>query len=275
MPKTSKRMRKGPQQSARVLPFILDTQKRKTTEGGLMGKRAAAAIPISKGFTLDDLQLFTPLTKNQERAFDLYDQGNTAIMLHGVPGTGKTFIALYKGLEEVLDRKTPYRKLVVVRSCVAGRDVGFLPGTIEEKAAIYQRPYIDMCATLFRQRDAWDKLLEQGAVEFLTTSFNRGITLDHAVVVVDEAQNLGFQEISTIMSRVGTNTKIIFSGDFRQTDLGKKGDASGLTRFIEITRMMPSFRSVEFEVDDIVRSDLCKEWIVASLAYEDATKQKF
>lgn len=273
MPKTARLTRKGPQQTAKVLPFILETQKRKITEGGTMGKRATSAIPISKGLTLDDLKYFTPLTTAQERFFDLYDQNTKAIMLRGVAGTGKTFIALYKGLEDVLDRETPYRKLIIVRSCVSGRDVGFLPGTIEEKAAVYQRPYIDICHSLFRMHNAWDKLLEQGAVEFLTTSFNRGITLDKTVIVVDEAQNLGHEELNTIMSRIGTDSKIIFSGDFRQNDLTKhKGDVSGLKRFVEITNMMPSFRSVEFTVDDIVRSELCKEWILASLAYEDASK---
>lgn len=270
MPKNVKRI-EGPLRTAKVLPFILGPQKKKNKEGGTMGKRAVETIPVNNpSLRLDDLKTFTALTDAQQRFYDLYDDGIQAINCHGVAGTGKTFIALYKGLEDVLNKKTPFKKLVLVRSCVSGRDIGFLPGSIEEKAGIYQRPYVDMCNTMFGNGNAWDKLVEQNTIEFLTTSFNRGITLDRSIIIVDEAQNLNWQEISTIMSRIGTNSKIIFCGDFRQTDLSRKGDTSGLLRFIEITRMMPSFRSVEFTTDDIVRSELCKEWILASLAYDDS-----
>lgn len=274
MPKVAKRSsKKGPLRTAKVLPFILANAKRKTTEGGTMGKRATAAetVPINKAsIRLDDLQTYRALTKAQQRFYDLYDNGTNAIMLHGVAGTGKTFIALYKALEDVLDRKTPFKQLFVVRSCVSGRDIGFLPGSVEEKASVYTRPYVDMCDTMFgRGKQAWDRLVDQKSIEFMTTSFNRGITLDGAIIVVDEAQNLNWQEISTIMSRIGDRAKIIFCGDFRQTDLARKSDASGLNRFIAISQRMPSFRSVEFFPEDIVRGELCKEWIMASMAYED------
>jgi phosphate starvation-inducible protein PhoH len=159
---------------------------------------------------------------------------------------------------------------VIVRSAVQGRDIGALPGDISEKTDMFQQPYIEICNELFGPRkQAYERLVEQGNIEFLTTSFLRGITIKNAILIVDEAQNLNWQEISSIMTRAGTHAKIIFCGDFRQTDLSKKNDLSGLKKFIAISRMMPSFRSVEFGVDDIVRSDIVKEFVMAMMRYDD------
>ena len=214
---------------------------------------------------IDDLLTFEPLTKNQSKFFDLYKQGTQAIMLHGAAGTGKTFIALYKALEEVMDKSNTYDKVVLVRSVVPSREIGHLPGDEKEKTDVYLAPYKAICQDLFQTEQAYERLVEQKNIEFMITSFVRGITIDNSVIIVDECQNMNFQELSSIMTRVGEGSKIIFCGDFKQTDLCKKHDQSGLREFVEVINRMPSFRNVEFEVDDIVRSSLVKEFIVANL----------
>jgi phosphate starvation-inducible PhoH-like protein len=214
---------------------------------------------------LDDLIVFDPLTKNQSKFYDLYKHGVEAMMLHGAAGTGKTFIALYKALEEVMDRSNPYQKVVIVRSVVPSREIGHLPGDEKEKTDVYLAPYKAICKDLFNSDQAYERLVEQKNIEFMITSFVRGITIDDAVIIVDECQNMNFQELSSIMTRIGENCKIIFCGDFKQTDLNKKNDQSGLRQFVEIVNLMPSFKSVEFGIEDIVRSSIVKEFIVANL----------
>ena len=219
--------------------------------------------------TLDEMITCSPLTDNQRKFFELYKQGAECMLLHGVAGTGKTFIALYRALEEVLDKSTHYRQVVVVRSAVPSRDIGHLPGDEKEKTEVYQAPYIDICNRLFYNRtDAFQRLQEQKHVNFMITSFVRGITLDDSIIIVDECQNMTDMELNSIMTRIGDRSKIIFCGDFRQTDLYKKGDMSGLKKFMAIADMMPSFKTIEFEVADIVRSSLVKEYILARMDYE-------
>jgi predicted ribonuclease YlaK len=214
---------------------------------------------------IDDLQVFDPLTSNQKTFFELYKQGTQAMMLHGAAGTGKTFIALYKALEEVMDKGNAFEKVVIVRSVVPSREIGHLPGDEKEKTDVYVAPYRAVCQDLFQTEQAYDRLVEQKNIEFMITSFVRGITIDNAVIIVDECQNMNFQELSSIITRVGEGSKIIFCGDFKQTDLNRKHDQSGLKDFVEIINRMPSFRSVEFGIEDIVRSSLVKEFIVANL----------
>lgn len=220
-------------------------------------------------FKLDHLKTFTPLTDNQKIFYDAYKRGDYFIALHGVAGTGKTFIALYKALEEVLDRNNPFNKIIIVRSAVQSREMGHLPGDIDEKLEIYQQPYRQICHTLFDRKDAYDRLAEQGHIEFISTSFIRGMSFDDAIIIVDEMQNMNFEEIDTVMTRVGYRSKIIWCGDYRQTDLKKGNDKSGLLKFFDIAHHMGAFTRVEFEVDDIVRSSLVKDYILAKLRYED------
>lgn len=214
---------------------------------------------------IDDLQVFNPLTENQTKFFELYKQGTQAMMLHGAAGTGKTFIALYKALEEVMDKGNSFEKVVIVRSVVPSREIGHLPGDEKEKTDVYVAPYRAVCQDLFNVEQAYDRLVEQKNIEFMITSFVRGITIDNAVIIVDECQNMNFQELSSIITRVGEGSKIIFCGDFKQTDLNRKHDQSGLKDFVEVINRMPSFRNVEFGIEDIVRSALVKEFIVANL----------
>jgi phosphate starvation-inducible protein PhoH len=220
---------------------------------------------------LDHLKTFEPLTENQRLFFDAYKRGDYFLALHGVAGTGKTFCALYKALEEVLDKNNPFKKIIIVRSAVQGREIGHLPGDITEKMEIYQQPYVQIADTLFGRKDAYQRLSEQGFVEFISTSFIRGMSFDDAIIIVDEMQNMTFEEIDTVMTRVGYRSKIIWCGDYRQTDLNKKrNDVSGILKFFDVAYHMNAFTKIEFTVDDIVRSSLVKDYIIAKLKYEDA-----
>jgi phosphate starvation-inducible protein PhoH len=219
---------------------------------------------------IDDLKTFEPLTDNQKKFFEAYKQGDYFVALHGVAGTGKTFCALYKALEEVLDRSNAFNKIIIVRSAVQSREIGHLPGDVTEKMEIYQQPYQQICQTLFGRKDAYARLEEQGYIEFISTSFIRGMSFDDAIIIVDEMQNLSFEEIDTVMTRVGYRSKIIWCGDYRQTDLNKKkNDMSGILKFFDIAMHMSSFTRIEFTADDIVRSSLVKDYILAKMKFED------
>jgi predicted ribonuclease YlaK len=190
-------------------------------------------------------------------------------MLTGSAGTGKSFIACYKAIQEVYDKTSSFKRVVIVRSAVQSRDVGFTPGSLEEKMSLYEQPYMQIYHTLFNRRDAYEQLKEAGKIEFISTSFIRGMSFDDSIIIVDECQNLTWEELSTIMTRVGYRSKIIFCGDYRQSDLYRKqNDKSGLRKFHEVAKTMSSFTNVEFTVDDIVRSSLVKDFLIAVDKYE-------
>lgn len=221
-----------------------------------------------KRIRIDDLATFDPLTDNQTKAFNHYDN-DKCLLLHGVAGTGKTFIAIYKALEEVLDPSSSYKKLVIVRSAVATRDIGFLKGDDKDKIAVYEAPYISLCEELFGISTAYEALKAQGSIEFIPTSFIRGVTINNAIVVVDECENLNFHELDSVMTRPGENTKIIYSGDYRQSDFKIKNEKDGILDFMKILKAMSRFKFVEFGIDDIVRSDLVKEYIITKMKIEE------
>lgn len=214
-----------------------------------------------KRVRIDDLLTFPPITDNQEKTFKSYKNGNH-LLLHGIAGTGKTFMSLYLALEEVLDPSTVYDDVFIVRSAVTTRDIGFLPGDEQEKVSTYEAPYRSICGELFGRKDAYDSLKEQGNVKFMSTSFIRGITINNAVLIVDECQNLNFHELDSIITRVGKNSKVIFSGDYTQTDLTKENDKNGIQKFMKILNEIESFTTVEFDIEDIVRSDFLKDYII-------------
>jgi phosphate starvation-inducible PhoH-like protein len=207
-----------------------------------------------------ELRHIQPLTINQERVWDAYEAGSN-LMLHGYAGTGKTFLSSYLALREVLHYET-YKKVVIIRSVVPSRDMGFLPGTEKQKAEVYEQPYQEICDDLFGRGDGWRILKLKGLVEFTTTSFLRGMTFNDSIIIVDECNNMTFQEIDTVMTRIGNNSKIIFCGDYRQSDLHKPHEKTGIKELMSITRRMPSFDHVEFGIEDIVRSGVVKEYII-------------
>lgn len=220
----------------------------------------------------DSLKKVTPLTDNQRLFFDAYSRGDYFLALHGVAGTGKTFIALYKALEEVLDKSNPFNKIIIVRSAVQSREIGHLPGDTNEKLEIYQQPYVQICHNLFDRKDAYSRLVEQNNIEFISTSFIRGMSFDDAIIIVDEMQNMNFEEIDTVMTRVGYRSKIVWCGDYRQTDLRKQNDKSGILKFFNIANRMSAFTKIEFTAEDIVRSSLVKDYILAKLDFEDSNE---
>ena len=233
---------------------------------GLTVKQMKRKKPLNNGYLVD----IEPLSDNQKILFDSYDAQKN-IVAYGCAGTGKTFVTLYKALSDVLDESTPYEKIYLVRSLVSTREIGFLPGDHEDKADIYQIPYKNMVKYMFQMPSDADfemlygNLKAQESIKFWSTSFIRGTTLDNAIVIVDEFQNLNFHELDSIITRIGENSKIMFCGDASQTDLIKTNDRNGIVDFMNILRKMPSFDIIEFGIDDIVRSGLVKEYIIAKL----------
>jgi phosphate starvation-inducible protein PhoH len=199
-----------------------------------------------------------PLTENQRLAFE----SDKNLVLHGIAGTGKTFVACYIAYRALTAKE--YNKLVIIRSAVPTRDIGFLPGTEKEKSAVYEEPYNAVASELFQRGDAYTILKQKFIVEFMTTSFIRGITIDNSVIMVDECQNMTFHELDSIITRVGMDCKIIFCGDFRQDDFVKgRKECSGLTQFMEILAKTNRFDMIDYQIEDIVRSDLVKDYIIA------------
>ena len=215
-----------------------------------------------KHWTTHDIKAIRPLTPAQEEVFHSW-YNKEHICLHGSAGTGKTFLALYLALNEVLQKNQ--NKIIIVRSAVATRDMGFLPGSLEEKSAPYEIPYQDILADLVGKGSTYADMKEAGIIEFMTTSFVRGLTWDNAIIVIDEGENMTFHEINSIMTRLGKNSRIIFAGDLLQTDLdGKKYGICGMGDALNVFSAMSDFAEVRFGIDDIVRSDTVKEWIIAS-----------
>lgn len=208
------------------------------------------------------LRRIDPLTANQSKAFESFDNGKN-LLLHGIAGTGKTFISMYLALNEVMNPLGNYNKVIIVRSVVPTRDMGFLPGSHKDKAKVYEAPYYIIANELYGRGDAYDILKQKTLVEFISTSFIRGTTLNDAIVVVDEIGNMTLHELDSVITRIGKNCRVIFSGDFRQSDLTREQEKNGLKDFMRILDKMKSFNYIEFDENDIVRSGLVKEYIIA------------
>ena len=246
-----------------------------------MPRKKKADQPIGVGLTVKQMKRKKPinadmlrdieaLTPNQQKLFDAYASNNNLVS-YGCAGTGKTFITLYNALKDVLDQETPYEKIYIVRSLVATREIGFLPGDHEDKSTLYQIPYKHMVKYMFEMPTEADfemlygNLKAQDTIDFWSTSFIRGTTFDKTIVIVDEFQNLNYHELDSIMTRVGEQSKIMFCGDATQSDLVKQNERNGIIDFMRILRLMPSVDVIEFGVEDIVRSGLVKEYILAKL----------
>lgn len=225
-------------------------------------------VVVKKKFHKKDLKYVSPITKTQHTVAKAFAQGMN-LFLHGSAGTGKTFLSMYLALSEVLDNDTQYDRLIVVRSAVASRDIGFLKGTEEEKLAVYEQPYIAICDELIHYGKSYENMKKSGYIEFMSSSYLRGLTFDRAIILVDEVQNMTYAELNTIMTRIGINTKVIFAGDTAQNDLTKnRYEVSGLVDFMNIINTLDEFTTIKFSTDDIVRSELVKKYIIAKELYE-------
>ena len=244
------------------------SKKKGSVGAGLTAKQMKRRKPINT----DLLNKIEPITDNQKLLFDAWDEGKN-IFAYGCAGTGKTFAALYLALKEVLDDKTPYEKVFVVRSLVSTREIGFLPGDHEDKSSLYQIPYKHMVKYMFEMATDADfemlyaNLKAQETVKFWSTSFIRGTTLDKAIILIDESQNLNFHELDSIITRVGEDSRIVFCGDATQTDLIKQNEKNGIHDFMKIIQQLPElFATIEFNINDIVRSGLVREYLIRKMA---------
>lgn len=234
---------------------------------GMSKKQMKRKKPINESYLLD----ITPLTPTQENMFEEWGKGQN-IFAYGAAGTGKTFIGLYLALQDILDENSPFEKLYIVRSLVATREIGFLPGTHEDKASLYQIPYKNMVKHMFEMPDdnsfemLYENLKHQETISFWSTSFLRGTTLDNSIIIVDECQNLNFHELDSIMTRVGQDSRIVFCGDVNQSDLQRMNERNGILDFQRILQNMEEFSMVEFNIEDIVRSGLVKSYLISKLS---------
>ena len=237
-----------------------------TYPNGMTKKQMKRKKPIDSSYMTE----VKPLTENQKTAFAQYSEGKN-LLLHGAAGTGKTFISLYLAIQQVLEPSSPYEKVYMVRSLVPTREIGFLPGDHEDKSNLYQIPYKNMVKFMFEMPDdnafesLYANLRNQETISFWSTSFIRGTTLDNCIIIVDEFSNLNFHELDSIITRVGQNSRIIFSGDYAQSDLAKSNEKNGVLDFLKILQTMPSFTCTEFGIDDIVRSGLVKEYLISKI----------
>jgi phosphate starvation-inducible PhoH-like protein len=209
-----------------------------------------------------NLKRVVPLTDNQQKTFRAFDAGKH-LMLHGMAGTGKTFLSIYLALNELMSGDGEQQKIYIIRSVVPTRDMGFLPGSQKEKMKVYEAPYYAICNELFERGDAYDILKQKCAIEFMSTSFVRGTTLNNCYVIVDEINNMTFHELDSVITRIGRNCRVIFCGDFRQSDLTREQERNGLKEFMKVIDKLSDFEYIDFLEQDIVRSKLVKEYIIA------------
>jgi len=218
--------------------------------------------PDKKSWSIHDLRAIRPLTQKQEDMFTYWFQGDN-VCAHGSAGTGKTFLALYLAMSELLEYKE-HQQIIIVRSAVAAREIGHLPGSKEEKEEVFEMPYIDICSDLFGRKSTYADMKTAGIVKFMSTSHIRGLTWDNSIVIVDECQNMNFEEINSVMTRLGKNTKVIVCGDHkRQCDL-KRYEETGIQKTINAFDDMSGFSNIEFNFEDVVRSGVVKDWLKAT-----------
>ena len=210
------------------------------------------------------MRKINPLTPTQSDLFQSYREGYNVAAI-GTAGTGKTMCAMYLALNDVL-QKGGYEQVIVIRSAVQTREQGFMPGSKAQKEAVFEAPYTDIVNDLFGRGDAYQILKTKGMVKFMTSSFVRGLTFDNAIIIVDECQSMTYHELDTIITRVGESSKIVFCGDTKQDDLEisrNRADVSGLAEFLRVLNNVDSFETIKFTPEDIVRSGLVKEYILA------------
>lgn len=229
-----------------------------------MGRKAITVTPSPLS-----CKHIKPITINQHTAYKEFHKGYN-LVLHGVAGTGKTYISMHMSLSAVLAENSKHSQVIIVRSVVPTREIGYLPGSLKEKISVYEDPYRDICEDLFGKATAYEELKARKLLSFTTTSYLRGLTWKNAIVVVDEMQNLNYDELRTVITRIGDNTRVIFSGDYRQSDFERHREKEGVRHFQKILESIESFANVEFGINDIVRNALVKEFIIQECRYQDA-----
>jgi len=225
-------------------------------------KKAESEGPNRKKWNIRDMATLSCLTDGQAEFKAQFDKGKN-ISATGCAGTGKTHMAISLGMRDILLPEPQVKQLIIVRSCVPTRDIGFLPGDSEEKMEAYEAPYGEMINDIFGSPMTYDFMKRAGLIRFVPTSFLRGVTWDNSIVIVDESQDMTFHEISSIITRLGQNSRVILAGDTKQDDLAHYNEVSGLSKVNEIFGKMGSFSIINFTSDDIVRSGLVKEFILA------------
>tara|TARA_Y200000002_G_scaffold38510_1_gene28177 strand:- start:265 stop:942 length:678 start_codon:yes stop_codon:yes gene_type:complete len=211
---------------------------------------------------IDDLETYDPITANQKIAYEAWDDGDH-LALVGSAGTGKTFIAMYLALEAVLEKQSLYDSITIFRSVVPTRDMGYLPGSLEEKQEVFETPYKNIAMELIGGDQPYKRLVQNHMVKFLTTSYIRGMTIDNSIIIVDECQNLSFHELDSVITRIGNNCRIIFCGDYHQSDFTSESEKDGVIKFMRVVEHLRNFSVVTFNWDDIVRSDFVRDYIMA------------
>ena len=218
-----------------------------------------AAEEVSKQhFTLSEVR---PLTDNQEKTFDEWHDGNH-LVLSGSAGSGKSFLALYLALKELMADRSDYKKIIIIRSAVPSRDIGFVPGTLEEKSKIYQEPYKNIVNELIGRGDSWYFMAEKKIIDFQTTSFLRGLTFSDCIIVFDEFQSATFHEIDSVLTRVGENCRFILCGDHAQNDLSIKREKTGFMEIMSILNNMDNVSHIKFTTSDVFLSGFVKEYLI-------------
>ena len=233
-------------------------EKRRLQQAGLNVDYADKETLFKHTFKIKPI---VPLTENQGLVFDWFEEGRN-LLLHGYAGTGKSFLSLYLALKLVMEGKSQYKKVILIRSVVPTRDMGFLPGNNKEKTQVYEAPYLAMCIELFSRGDSYEVLKTKGYLEFLSTSFVRGTTFNDCIVIADEIQNMDMGELDSVITRIGKNCRIMLCGDFRQSDFRREIEKSGIKKFMSIIKEMNSFSFIDFREEDIVRSALVKDYII-------------
>lgn len=197
-----------------------------------------------------------PRNGNQGAYIKALDESNQVIVF-GPAGTGKTYVVSTYAANAY--HMKDIDKIVITRPHVAvGKDIGYLPGTLEEKSAPWALPVLDVLERKLG-KGVVETALKNGNIEVAPLALMRGRSFDNTFVICDEAQNISLPELKMLVTRIGEGSKLVLNGDIQQSDLK---EADGLSKIVHLTKkhMLP-IPIIEFGVDDIVRSDICRLWI--------------
>ena len=220
---------------------------------------------------------FAPKTSNQNLFYNIIGDDETQLILcHGIAGTGKTYVSVYKALQDVLRRGTPYKKLIIINPTVdVGNEdkLGFLPGELSAKIQQYNESTFTILDKIIGKARA-TKMISDGKLEIGVLNFLRGVNLENCYVILDEAQNVSPMQIKTLMTRISDNCKMIIQGDMSQCDKYKTNGATNYEKsgFYDVWFRLKGVKGVyhmAFNREDCVRHPLVKRILKT---YEDEHK---